>query len=66
MKRNMNIKIDSTLERKISAARMSSAERETAMSALRTAAVMVDAAEWFVKKIEQFGSRGFLRPSLRT
>ena len=66
MKRAMNVKIDSTLERQISAARMSPAEREVAVSALRTAAVMVDAAEWFVKKIEQFGNRGVLKPSLRT
>ena len=65
MKRVMNIKIDSTLERKISAARMTDAEREVAMNALRTAGAMVDAAEWFVKKIEQFGERVFLKPSLK-
>ena len=66
MKRAMNIKIDSTLERKISAARLSAAEREVAISALNTAAIMVDAVEWFVKKIEQFGERAFLRPSLKS
>ena len=66
MKRVMNIKIDSTLERQISAARMSVAEREVALSALRTAGVMVDAAEWFVKKIEQVGERAFLKPSLKS
>ena len=66
MERNMNIKIDSTIERQIRATRMSPAEREVALGALRTATVMVDAAEWFVKKIEQFGERVFLKPSLKS
>lgn len=62
----MNIKIDSTLERQLSATRMSPAERDVALGALRTATIMVDAAEWFVKKIEQFGERLFLKPSLKS
>ena len=66
MKRDMNIKIDATLERQISTARMSSSDREVAMSALRTASAMVDAAGWIVKKIEQFGERLFLKPSLKS
>ena len=65
MKRAMNIKIDSTLHRKISAARMSNSEREVAMSAVATAYISVDAVEWVVKKIEQFGVRSFLKPSFR-
>ena len=63
MKRVMNIQIGSTLNRQISAARMSDAERRAALDALATADMIVDAAEWFVKKIEQFGSRLFLKPS---
>lgn len=65
MKRAMNIKIDSTLQRQISAARLSDSDREVALSAMRTANLIVDAAEWFVKKIEQFGARTFLKPSLK-
>jgi len=65
MKSNMNIKIDSTLERRVSAARLSPSEREVAMNALRTANLMVDAGAWFVKKIEQLGVGSFLKPSLK-
>ena len=65
MSKAMDIKIDSTLRRQVNAARMSAAEREVAMSAMRTANLMVDAAEWFVKKIEQFGAGLFLKPGLR-
>ena len=66
MERAMNMKIDSTLERKISALRMSATDRRVALNALHTAGAMVDAAEWFVKKIEQFGERVFLKPSLKS
>lgn len=65
MKRVMNIQIDSTLIRQINAARLSDADRRAALDALRTADMMVDAAEWVVKKIEQFSSRLFLRPSFK-
>jgi hypothetical protein len=58
----MNIKIDSTLRRQISAARLSEAERDVAMNAVRMAYVMVDAADWIVKKLEQFGTRTFMKP----
>jgi len=61
----MDIKIDSTLRRQISSARMTPAEREVALNAVRMANLMVDAVEWFVKKIEQFGARFFLKPSFR-
>ena len=65
MTRTMDIKIDSTLRRQISAARLSDSEREVALGALRTANLMVDAADWLVKKIEQFGARLFLKPGYR-
>lgn len=65
MNRDMEIRIGSTIYRKISAARMSDAERQTALNAMRTADLIVDAGVWIVKKIEQFGDRWFLRPSLK-
>ena len=65
MKKVMSIKIDATLQRQISAARLSESEREVALSAMRTANMIVDAAEWFVKKVEQFGARLFLKPSFK-
>lgn len=65
MNRDMSIKIDSTLDRQISAARLTASEREVAMNAVRTANLIVDAAEWIVKKIEQFGAALFLKPSYR-
>jgi hypothetical protein len=55
----------STIYRKISAARMSEAERQTALSAMRNADLIVDAGLWIAKKVEQFGERWFLRPSLK-
>ena len=65
MTRDMEIRIGSTIYRKISAARMSDAERRVALSAMRDAELIVDASIWVVKKIEQFGERWFLRPSLK-
>jgi hypothetical protein len=65
MTKTMDIKIDSTLRRQINGARMSDSEREVAMNALRTANLIVDAAEWIVKKIDQFAVPSFLKPSFR-
>lgn len=65
MNADMEIKIGSTFYRKISAARMSDAERQVAMNAMRDADLIVDAATWIVKKIEQLGERLFLNPSLK-
>ena len=65
MNRDMEIRIGSTICRKISAARMSDAERRVALNAMRNANLIVDAGVWIVKKIEQFGDRWFLRPSLK-
>ena len=65
MTRDMEIRIDSSIYRKISAARMSEVERQVALSAMRNADLIVDAGAWVVKKIEQFGERWFLRASLK-
>jgi hypothetical protein len=65
MNKDMEIRIGSTIYRKISAARMSDAERRIALSAMRNADLIVDAGVWIVKKIEQFGERWFLGPSLK-
>ena len=65
MNKDMEIRIGSTIYRKISAARMSDAERRVALNAMRNADLIVDGAAWVVKKIEQFGERWFLRPGLK-
>ena len=65
MERIMTVKIDSTLERQLDTVRLSPSERQVALSALHTANTIVDAAEWCVKKIEQFGVPTFLKPSLK-
>jgi hypothetical protein len=61
MKSAMEIKIDSTILGRIHAARMSNAERELALSAMRNADLLVDGFVWIAKKIEQFGERLFLK-----
>ena len=61
MSRFMEVKIDSTILGRINAARMSNAEREIALNAMRTADLLVDGFVWIAKKIEQFGERLFLK-----
>lgn len=65
MKKAMEIRIGSTIYGKISAARMSDAERRVALGAMRDADLIVDACVWVVKKIEQFGERWFLGSLLK-
>lgn len=65
MKHDIDIKIDSTLHRDISTARLTESGRHIALNAARTANLMVDAVDWIVKKLEQFGGRVFLKPSIR-
>ena len=65
MTKDIEIRIGSTIYRKISAARMSEAERREALHAMNNAELIVDAGAWVVKKIEQLGERWFLGPSLK-
>ena len=63
MKDEMEIKIGSTIYDRIKASRMSEAERQVALNAMRDAELIVDAIVWVTKKIEQLGARLFLKPS---
>lgn len=65
MSKNMELKIGSTVYSKIQAARMSERERQTALHAMENADAIVDGIVWLVKKIEHFGGRLFLKPSLK-
>jgi hypothetical protein len=61
----MEIKLGSTILARIDAVRMSEAERQVAIGAMRDADLLVDGFAWVAKKIEQIGERLFLRPSLK-
>lgn len=63
MRDDMEIKIGSTVYDRINASRMSEAERQVAINAMRDADLVVDAIIWVTKKIEQLGARLFLKPS---
>ena len=63
MRDDMEIKIGSTIYDRINASRMSEAERQVAINAMRDAELVVDAIVWVTKKIEQLGARLFLKPS---
>ncbi len=65
MSRYIDIKVDKNLVRRIDMSRLSAGERQVALSALRNAEAMVDACVWVARKIEQFGARLFLKPSLK-
>jgi hypothetical protein len=64
MDETMEIKIGSKIYGLISTARMTEAERQVALNAMRDAELIVDAAVWVARKIEQFGSL-FMKPSLK-
>ena len=61
----MEIKLGSTIVGRINSSRLSEAERQVAMNALRDAELVVDACVWIAKKIEQIGERLFLKPALK-
>lgn len=65
MSKIMEIKLGSTLYGRINAARLSESERQAALQALHDAELIIDAFTWVAKKIEQFGERLFLKPSLK-
>jgi hypothetical protein len=65
MRKDMEIKLGSTVVGRINSVRMSEVERQTALNAMRDADLLVDAFVWVVKKIEQIGERLFLKPSLK-
>jgi hypothetical protein len=65
MKRDMEVKLGSTVVGRINAARMSEAERQVALNAMRDADLLVDAFVWASKKIEQFAGRLFLNPAIK-
>jgi hypothetical protein len=65
MNNELEVKLGSTILGRINAARMSQAERQVALDAMRGADALVDAFAWVAKKIEQMGQRLFLRPSLK-
>lgn len=60
MNRDMEIKLGSTIVGRINAVRMSQAERQVALGAMRDADSLVDGLAWIAKKIEQLGERLFL------
>lgn len=64
MNNDMEVKIGSTIVGRINSVRLSQAERQTALTAMRDAELLVDAFVWIAKKIEQFGQRLFLKPVL--
>jgi hypothetical protein len=63
--KDMEIKLGSTILARIDAVRMSEAERQVAIGAMRDANLLVDGFVWVANKIEQIGERLFLRPSLK-
>ena len=65
VRKDMEVKLGSTIIGRINAARMSEVERQTALNAMRDAEVLVDAFVWIAKKIERIGERLFLKPTLK-
>jgi hypothetical protein len=65
MKKELEIKLDSTIVGHINSVRMSEAERQVALNAMRNADLLVDGFVWVAKKIEQLGERLFLKAILK-
>ena len=65
MSKSLEIRIGSTIYGRINAARMSEAERQVAINAMRDADLLVDAFVWISKKIERLAERLFLNHSLK-
>ena len=65
MSRTYEGKISSTIIQRLNAARMSDAERQTAISAMHNAEMLADTLQWVARKVEQLGARLFLKPNLK-
>ena len=65
MRRATKINFDSTIYYRIKAVRMSEAERQVALHAMRDGEIIADCILWVAKKIERLASRLFLKPSLK-
>ena len=65
MNKDIEVKLGSTIISRINSIRMSEAERQTVLNAMRDADLLVDALVWVVKKIERIGERLFLKPALK-
>jgi len=65
MSKFLKIKNDSTVYDHLNTIRMSEAERQVAINAMRNAELLVDACVWVSKKVEQIVERLFLKPSLK-
>ncbi|MES2561314.1 MAG: hypothetical protein V4637_01160 [Pseudomonadota bacterium] len=65
MNTELDSKYGSSIVARLNAARMSTADRAVAASALQRAEMMVDAVSWLVAKIEQLRERLFLRSALK-
>ena len=63
--KEIEIKLGSSVVGRVDSVRMSDAERQVTINAMRDADLLVDAFAWVAKKIEQFGARLFLRPALK-
>ena len=69
MRNDIESKIGSTIYNRIHAVRMPEVDRQRALNTLADAELVVDAFAWVAKKIEQFGSRLFLKtgtPALKS
>ena len=65
MRKDIEVKLSSTIVSRINATRMTEVERQTALNAMRDAELLVDAFVWVAKKIERIGERLFLKPALK-
>lgn len=69
MNETIKSKIGSTIYDRIYTVRMSEAERQAALSAMRDAELIVDAITWIGRKCEQLGglfTKHSLKPSLKS
>ncbi len=67
-KRMMHIEFDSNVYERIDTVRMSDAERQVAINAMRDADLLIDAFVWISKKIELLAERLYrlaLKPSFK-
>lgn len=65
MSTEIQSKLGSTIHARVSTLKMTEAERSRALNAMYEADLLVDAFVWVAKKIEHFGGRLFLKPSLK-
>lgn len=65
MRKDIEIKLGSTVVGRVNSVRMSEAERQVVMNAMRDADLLVDGFVWVAKKIEQIRDRLFLKPALK-